>query len=148
MYGLLDKKKKPIAFHREKRIILKYMESYYQTNKELLTPFKIKRKNLVKYKDYEDLYLVRYGSKYIQAKYLYIHQIDLEPLLDDLLCAHDVMIRFIEFTNDKKKCDKISKALTIIDEEIENLRNETPTLIELRNRELEFMEYKNASYYE
>ena len=145
MYGLLDKNKKPVAFHREKRIIMSYMDSYYETNKEFLTPFKIKRKKLKEYHGYEDLYLVRYGSKYIQSKYLYIHQLDIEPLLDDLICAHDVIIRVIEFTDNKKKCDKLSIALSIIDDKIKKLKKDTPSLQNLRSREIDYMNYQYQS---
>lgn len=138
MYGLTDSDKHVVAFHDEKRVILNYMKNYYERYKENLYPFKIKKKNLKKYKDYEDLYLVRYGNIYIQSRYLYVHQIDVEPLIDDLTCAHDVIIRMIEFTNDQKKCKQLSKTLGIIDEEIENLKSSTPKLEELKSRDIDY----------
>lgn len=148
MYGLVDEMNQPIAFHREKRVILKYMKGYEKTNNEMLRPIHIKNKKVKNYYHYEDLYLVRYGETYIQSKYLYVRQLDLEPLLHDLECAHDVIIRIIEFNNNEKECSKLSKALDIIDTETERLKNEIPSTSDLESRKIDYdmYQYKVSDY--
>lgn len=146
MFGLMDSNERVIAFHRERRVIEKFQELYYNSNDEWLQMFHIKKKAIKKYKDYEDLYLVRYGDIYVQSKYLYVMQLDVEPLLDDLYCAHDVMIRMIEFMDDDKKCKQIIKALNLIDEEIEKYKNTIPKVSELENRDSFYSVYRNGGY--
>lgn len=141
VFGLVDENNIPVAFHRERRVIERYMEGYEKTNDVILKPIHIKRKKIKKCVNYEDLYLIRYGETYIQSKYLYIRQLDVEPLLDNLVCAHDVIIRIIEFNNNKSDCHKLSKALDIIDSEIERVKEEIPSIRELKQREMDYDSY-------
>ena len=148
MYGVMDSNSDLIAFHEEKRVIKKYMEDYFHTNNEHLLPFHIKKKKVSKYKHlYEDLYLIRYGGSYIQSKYLIIKQLDIEPYLDDLYYAKDVLIRTIEFSDSKKDIEKMSECYDILEEEIKKIRKETPSLTTLKNRYVDLEMYQREVDY-
>ena len=148
MYGVMDSNGDLIAFHEEKRVIKKYMEDYFHTNNEHLLPFHIKKKKVSKYKHlYEDLYLIRYGGSYIQSKYLIIKQLDIEPYLDDLYYAKDVLIRTIEFSDSKKDIEKMSECYDILEEEIKKIRKETPSLTTLKNRYVDSEMYQREVDY-
>ena len=108
----------------------------------------IKKKKVSKYKHlYEDLYLIRYGGSYIQSKYLIIKQLDIEPYLDDLYYAKDVLIRTIEFSDSKKDIEKMSECYNILEEEIKKIRKETPSLTTLKNRYVDLEMYQREVDY-
>ena len=69
MYAAFDGKDL-IAFHEDKEVIELYcdiIENYHGT---VLTIAKIKKKKCKKIKEFNDLYLVRYGEIYIQQGYV------------------------------------------------------------------------------
>lgn len=146
MFGLMDEKGKPIGFHNEKRIIKRYKKHYEEENDVSLLMFKISKNKLKKYRGlYEDLYLVKYGSTYIQSKYYYSHLLDVEPLIRDLEDAHDVIIRIIEFLDNSDKSETLSLALDIIDEEKKKIKHSTPPINELEERKMHYDEYRYYS---
>ena len=49
-----------------------------------------------------------------------------------------MIIRIIEFNNDKNECNKLGKALEIIDAEIERINNEVPSTSELESRKIDY----------
>ena len=142
MFCLIDKNNAPIAFHKERRVIEYYQEAYYHDNKVMLDLVYMKKKNAKKYSSFDDLYLVRYGRTFIQSKYLYIRQLDLDPLIEDLQITHDVMIRLIEFTQSSKDVKQLSKALNIVDENIDKLQRSITSIDELKERDMFYDEYR------
>ena len=134
-----------IAFHEEKNVIKKYINDYQDSNKETLIPFHIKKKKVKKYSHlYEDLYLIRYNGSYIQSKYMILKQIDVEPFLDDIQYAKDIIVRTIEFSNNKKDRNTLWEAFNILNEEMEKVKRSTPTLDELKRRYVDIEMYQHA----
>ena len=134
-----------IAFHEEKNVIKKYISDYQDSNKETLIPFHIKKKKVKKYSHlYEDLYLIRYNGSYIQSKYMILKQIDVEPFLDDIQYAKDIIVRTIEFSNNKKDRNTLWEAYNILNEEMEKVKRSTPTLDELKRRYVDIEMYQHA----
>ena len=134
-----------IAFHEEKNVIKKYINDYQDSNKETLIPFHIKKKKVKKYSHlYEDLYLIRYNGSYIQSKYMILKQIDVEPFLDDIQYAKDIIVRTIEFSNNKKDRITLWEAYNILNEEMEKVKRSTPTLDELKRRYVDIEMYQHA----
>ena len=125
-----------IAFHNEKRVIDKFRMDYEISNNTHLTLFKIKGKNLDKYPDYSDLYLVKYGESYVQTKYFSIADVEYGQILYDYNYAKDVLNHIIEFTKDNKKEKQLIKAVKIIEDEIYRISSNVSsveTLEELYN---------------
>lgn len=145
MYGAMTNNGDLIAFHEEKNVIKKYINDYQDSNKETLIPFHIKKKKVKKYSHlYEDLYLIRYNGSYIQSKYMILKQIDVEPFLDDIQYAKDIIVRTIEFSNNKKDRNTLWEAYNILNEEMEKVKRSTPTLDELKRRYVDIEMYQHA----
>ena len=143
MYAVIDMKlHKPIAFHKEKRIVLKYKIKYELTNADaMLRIAKMKRQDFQRY-DYADLYLVKYGDAYVQSMYLEAAQFDLEPIVEDLLHAHDVLQRIMEFCKSKKKIKDLLKADDIIMEELSTCQKDVYDIKLLHNIKMDIEEYR------
>lgn len=147
MYAVIDMKlHKPIAFHKEKRVVLKYKIGYEMSNPDaILRIAKMKRSEFELY-DYANLYLVRYGEVYVQTMYLEAAQFDLEPIVDDLLRTHDVLQRVMELSKSKKKVKDLLKADTIILEELDECQKDIYNLDSLESRKQDIEEYRRKTH--
>ncbi len=144
-----NRNKSIIAFHKKKDIIIKYCKN---ANRDIddknckVFAIKIENKKAKQFQDYEDLYLVRYGQTYIQSKYLETHQLDSDTLIDDLKYTRDILYRIIEFNTNKKDIKTLTKAIEIVEHEIDIAKGYTPSIKELVNRFHHYEEYKNTIY--
>lgn len=145
MFCLIDERQMPVAFHEEERVIKYYREAYYYDNNIKLRLIRMKKKVAKKCDEFKDLYLVRYGRTFIQSKYLYVRQLDLDPLIEDLQISHDVIIRLIEVSNEKDG-KQLSKTLNIIDKNIDKLERGITPLDELKERDMFYEQYQYKSY--
>lgn len=143
MYGAMTNNGDLIAFHEEKNVIKKYISDYEYSNNESLIPFHIKKKKVKKYSHlYEDLYLIRYNGSYIQSKYMILKQLDVEPFLDDIQYAKDIIVRTLEFSNIEKGKEILWEAYNILNKEMEKVKRNTPTLDELKRRYVDIEMYQ------
>lgn len=131
-----------IAFHNEKRVILKFKHDYELSNNEDLAIFVIKGKDIKKYSDYSDLYLVRYGESFVQTKFLYIAELDYGQIVYDFNYAKDVLNHIIEFIKDEKKIKRLMRSVEIIEEELENIQSNVPSIESLMERDEEYNIYQ------
>lgn len=145
MFCLIDERQMPVAFHEEERVIKYYRKAYYFDNNIKLRLIRMKKKVAKKYDEFKDLYLVRYGRTFIQSKYLYVRQLDLDPLIEDLQISHDVIIRLIEVSNEKDG-KQLSKTLNIIDKNIDKLERGITPLDELKERDMFYEQYQDKTY--
>lgn len=126
MYCVYDENKKDIiAFHDDIDVVQCYVDSIYKHHSVSLKIGKIKRKKAEKYKDYEDLYLIRYGrygDTYIQSGYLqYLEFVD-DGLHEDHIFCRDILLRLLEIydlpINEKNNIKKTVKIIqNILDHE-------------------------------
>lgn len=132
-----------VAFHKEKRIIQKFKMDYEISNNTELDLFVIKGKNINKYPDYSDLYLVKYGESYVQTKYFYIANIEYGQIIYDYNYAKDVLNHIIEFTKDNKKEKHLMKAVEIIEGELRNIQSNISSIELLDELDNEYQTYQN-----
>lgn len=130
IYVLLDRFKRPIAYHNKKKVIFKYYDSI---NRDDVYIGKTNKKP----NDYEELYLVKYGSSYIPNNLLST----LEIMNDDEYRAYQDIINIIdseiEFGNISKDDIKyLSKTAKYFRKKVKEIKNK-PVSEQLVN------EYKN-----
>lgn len=117
IYVLLDRFKRPIAYHNKKKVIFKYYDSI---NRDDVYIGKTNKKP----NDYEELYLVKYGSSYIPNNLLST----LEIMNDDEYRAYQDIINIIdseiEFGNISKDDIKyLSKTVKYFRNKIKEIKN-------------------------
>ena len=143
IYGLCKRNNmKFIAFHNEKRVIIKFKQDYELSNKEDLVLVALKQKEIEKFSDYSDLYLVRYGENYVQSKFLYIAQLDYGQIEYDYNYAKDVLNCILEFIDDDKKSKRLMQAIRIIEEELESIQSNIPSIESLTELDEEYKIYQ------
>lgn len=121
---------KIIAVHDEKKVVQMYCKDIYDIyhiESEIMT---IDKKELNK-NIYTDLYLIRYGSSYIQSCYYGVAKYDDEQFLYDLNYSKDVLIRLLEFEKNEKKSKHLRKSIEIIEKEIYRYKNTVKSPIHL-----------------
>lgn len=117
IYVLLDRFKRPIAYHNKKKVIFKYYDSI---NRDDVYIGKTNKKP----NDYEELYLVKYGSSYIPNNLLST----LEIMNDDEYTFYQDIINIIdneiEFGNISKDDIKyLSKTAKYFRNKIKEIKN-------------------------
>lgn len=117
IYVLLDRFKRPIAYHNKKKVIFKYYDSI---NRDDVYIGKTNKKP----NDYEELYLVKYGSSYIPNNLLST----LEIMNDDEYTFYQDIINTIdseiEFGNISKGDIKyLSKTAKYFRNKIKEIKN-------------------------
>lgn len=117
IYVLLDRFKRPIAYHNKKKVIFKYYDSINRDNVYI-------GKTDKKPNDYEELYLVKYGSSYIPNNLLST----LEIMNDDEYRAYQDIINIIdseiEFGNISKDDIKyLSKTVKYFHKKVKEIKN-------------------------
>ena len=143
IFMLCTKDGDAVAFHKEKRVIQKFKMDYEISNNTDLNLFVIKGKNINKYPDYSDLYLVKYGENYVQTKYFYIADVEYGQILYDFNYAKDVLNHIIEFTKDNKKEKHLLKAVEILEDEIKNIQSNVSSIDVLEEIDTEYNTYRN-----
>jgi hypothetical protein len=126
MYGIL-KEKTLIAVHDEKEIVEKFINTL--ENPDEYDLIKIKNKVIKTNPNYEDIYLVRYGDKYVPY-YLYdTLKNETDQFSYDLKYCKDILFRLLE---DQSRSEKERKALLrvigMIEEEMETFDMDLETL--------------------
>lgn len=134
MFAVVKKEKRKIvliAYHNEKRVVKKYLESI--KDKDSLKILKTPNEWIEQQKDYEDLYLIRYGKTFVQCGYYeYIYE-DYRTNLSELYLTKDVLMKLFEVGDfDQKEKRTISKTIQIIAEAIDNEEEAIPSLEELK----------------
>ena len=142
MYAVYDEKAHVIAIHDEIDVIEKYVKSVYRCHNVVLDFGKIKKSSLNKLEKYDDLYLIRYADTYVQSGYLQYVEFANSQFIEDDEYARDVLIRILEFSNlSKKESKKIKNAIKVINDILEEDREYTPSLDELKDLKLHYDPY-------
>ena len=135
MYGVINiVTKQIIAYHEDESVVELYLDSVEDDKKDELSIIHIKKK----YRDtllnkYDDLHLVRFRNTYVQSGYLIYIKLASQDILEDEEYARDILLRIIETQNiDKDKIKKLSKAIEVIEELINEDKTYTPSYSELQ----------------
>ena len=117
IYVLLDRFKRPIAYHNKKKVIFKYYDSI---NRDDVYIGKTNKKP----NDYEELYLVKYGSSYIPNNLLSTLEImkdDEYTIYQDIINIIDSEIEFGDISKDDIKY--LSKTAKYFRNKIKEIKN-------------------------
>ena len=117
IYVLLDRFKRPIAYHNKKKVIFKYYDSI---NRDDVYIGKTNKKP----NDYEELYLVKYGSSYIPNNLLSTLEImkdDEYTIYQDIINIIDSEIEFCSISKDDIKY--LSKTAKYFRNKIKEIKN-------------------------
>ena len=143
MYGAFDSDKKLIAFHDDKDVVDTYVISIKHYHDIDLTICKIKKNAMYKLNGKEDLYLVRYGSTYVQSGYVKYIQLASTQILDDDKYVLDVLYRILELEDEltKKEGKIIYKAIQILERLVSKDKEYTPSYQELQRLKTDYDPY-------
>jgi len=117
IYVLLDRFKRPIAYHNKKKVIFKYYDSINRSDVYI-------GKTDKKPNDYEELYLVKYGSSYIPNNLLSTLEImkdDEYTIYQDIINIIDSEIEFGDISKDDIKY--LSKTAKYFRNKIKEIKN-------------------------
>ena len=135
MYAVINNDTKEIiAYHEDEDVVEYYLDSVEDDKKDDLSIIKIKKK----YREeiipkYDDLHLVRFRNTYVQSGYLIYIKLASQDILEDEEYARDILLRIIETQNiDKDKIKKLTKAIEVIEDLIDNDETYTPSYSELQ----------------
>lgn len=144
MYCVYDTNNNVIAFHDDINVVETYRENAMRSNPELpdLHIGKLKKKKMKKIYDHDDLYLVRYSDTYVQSGYLmYLELISDQFIYDEQQCK-DMLLRILEcrdITDKERKT--IERAVKIVDRVLQESKEFTPSLCELKKFEADYAPY-------
>ena len=142
MYVVLDKHDQVIAFHEDEEVVERYVKKIYELHKIGLRIKKIKKSSEYKLQTKDDLYLVRYHNVYVQSGYLVYLELRDEDFLEDELYVRDILCRMLEFNKLRKsQRKKLESAVKIVEEILEENRNQVPTLDSLQKMKLDYDPY-------
>ena len=150
MFVVIDEDKEIIAYHEEKRVVEKFVYNYNMTNKTNVTYKKIKKryaKRLLKDKD--DLYLIKYGSSYIQYGYYDVMEIYHRDLITELEDVKDILYKIIEveYRNmSKKEIKHLQGSVEVIERLLHDEYDVTPSLDSLRTSKDGIERFRNEIY--
>ena len=142
MYAAFDGKEL-IAFHEDERVIELYCDIIEQYHGTVLSIGKLKKKKCKKFKEFDNLYLVRYGDIYVQQGYIDYMQFSCQQLNEDHIQARDVLMRIIT-TADLEKDDikTLRKSVKILNDIINDERCFIPDLPTLKRMKLDYDPYR------
>lgn len=145
MYCVYDNNKNIIALHDELYVVETYKSHVEKSHTEPpdLRIGKIKNKKIKKIIDYDDLYLVRYADTYVQSGYSdYLNIMTDQHIYDEQQCR-DVLLRILECQVDitDKERKSIERTVKVIDRLLQDSKEYTPTLNELKSCEADYAPY-------
>lgn len=148
MYCVYDNHKNVIAFHDDIDVVEAYIDRVNHTQKQSqnecseLHVGKIKKKKLKKLTDLDDLYLVRYADTYVQSGYLvYLEMLSDQYIYDEQHCK-EILLRILECHDiDEKERKSLERSVKVIDRILQESREFTPTLKQLKSYELDYAPY-------
>lgn len=121
MYAVM-KKDEIIGFHEDLEVVKKFTTSFNPDSVEIVKIKKKKEKKIRKNPYYDDLYLVRYGDKYLPINlYMTAKEISLQEEYDLKYCK-DIISRIITTVKFKKMkdFDALYRSMNIITDLIDN----------------------------
>lgn len=121
MYAVM-KKDEIIGFHEDLEVVKKFTTSFNPDSVEIVKIKKKKEKKIRKNPYYDDLYLVRYGDKYLPINlYMTAKEISFQEEYDLKYCK-DIISRIITTVKFKKMkdFDALYRSITIITDLIDN----------------------------
>ena len=122
MYVVLDKKNRPVAFHDDYDVVKKYVISMTKDDLEIAHVGKKKAKA---FRDYNELYLVRYGDSYLTREMYDVMKQRNAPDAYNYQVAIDVLYRLVEEGYVDRKDEKhIQKSIEILERALEDLDNQ------------------------
>ena len=146
MYCVMNDDGNIIAYHEDKEVVQTYIENLLKSNdnEELnLSLVKIKNKIIEKNRRLDDLYLVRYGSTYIQTGYLIYLQIVSDDIANENIYIKDLLLRTLEvYKLSDKEAKTLTKAVKVIEKIIKRENCYTPTIEELNRYKMLYEEYQ------
>lgn len=152
MYCAINENDEIIAYHEDKEVVETYIYNVMRSNESKdinLDLVKIKNKLIINNYKYDDLYLVRYGSTYIQTGYLMYLQIVSDDIAGDNIYAKDLLLRMLEiYKLSNKEAKAITKAVKVIDKIIEDEDYYTPTITELKKYKSMYSRYEKEAFIE
>ena len=149
MFCVIDDNNHVVAFHEDEEVVKTYVEMIKRSKDKTYHIATIKDKKIKKIKDFEDLYLVRYGETYIQTEYLTYVELATNSQIDsDNKLCKEILFRILETQNlDKDDKKTIMKCIKVIDNIIEENETYTPSLSELRTLKDDFESYMHNMDY-
>ena len=142
MFCVYDEKGELIAFHDYVDVVESYVNHIKAHHKDAeLHIGKIKRKK-IKERLY-DLYLVRYAETYVQQGYLDYLSFYSDQGIYDIKYAKEVLIRLLGggvYEGKEKK--NLEKTILLLDKELEDEENYTPTLSQLKRLKMNYESYQ------
>lgn len=134
---------KVIAFHKKKKVAKKFVKNYQKSNSDKICLIANIPNNIAKvHPRFNELYLEKCGSTYIQSEYLYVHQLSMADEIEDLRACRETLVRLVEWCDRYKDANALWKCIYIIEDRIENLESETPSLYELEECDSRYSEFK------
>lgn len=134
---------KVIAFHKKEKVAKKFVKNYQKSNKNKICLIaSIPDKIAKSHPRFEELYLEKYGSTYIQSEYLYIHQLSIDDEISDLERCRETLVRLVECCNKTKEINALWKSIYIVEDKLEELELETPELRDLEEANSRYSEYR------
>lgn len=149
MFCALDEKENIIAYHERKKVVESYIDNINRCHGIILTIQKYKKEKEIS-KNLPDLYLVRYADTYVQTGYFLYMQLLSDQIDYDHEYARDILLRILEVSSLKKKDKKILEgAVKVLDKIIQEDREYTPSLDDLKSIKLDYDPYfYNAGVYD
>lgn len=122
MYVVLNKDKLPVAFHDDYDVVRQYVISMTKDDLEIAH---ISRKKAKTFRDYNDMYLVRYGDSYLTRELYDVMKHRNGPDAYNYQTAIDVLYRLVEEGYVGAKDEKhIQKTIEILERALEDLDNQ------------------------
>lgn len=134
---------KVIAFHKKEKVAKKFIKNYRKSNtNKICLIANIPDKYAKAHPRFEELYLEKYGSTYIQAEYLYIHQLSMDDEINDLERCRETLVRLVECCDKNKEVNALWKSIYIVENRLQELETETPELRDLEEADSRYSEYR------
>lgn len=148
MYCVYDNHKNVIAFHDDIDVVEAYVDRVNQThdrsheNLSELHIGKIKKKKIKKLTDLDDLYLVRYADTYVQSGYLVYLELLSDQYIHDEQHCKEILLRILEcYDISEKERKSLERSVEVVDRILQESREFTPTLGQLKNFETDYAPY-------
>ena len=144
MYCVYDNNKNIIAFHDDIDVVEAYVDRVNQSHDDPSELYigKIKKKKLKHITDLDDLYLVRYADTYVQTGYLVYLELLSDQVIHDEQHCKDILLRILECYNiSDKERKSLERSVEVIDRILQDSREFTPTLKQLKSCELDYAPY-------